>query len=137
MSLQAAPVPSLTERIESAAARWSLDPRFVEAIVHVESNFKPKATSPKGAMGLMQVMPQTADASGIHNPYNPLDNLMGACQYLRILMNRYQHRLPLVLAAYNAGPANVEKYRGIPPFPETRAYVRSVLKYYKELRSRN
>lgn len=121
--------------IDDAAARWSLDPRLVAAIVHVESRNKASATSHKGAMGLMQVMPKTADATEIHDPYHPLDNLMGACRYLRELMNRYRRKLPLVLAAYNAGPGNVDRYRGVPPFAETRKYVREVLKKYNQLKT--
>lgn len=124
----------LDDRIRDAAARWSLDPKLVAAIIKVESNFKPEAKSPKGAMGLMQVMPKTASQSGIHAPYHPLDNLMGACEYLRLLMNKYKRKLPLVLAAYNAGPGNVDKYKGIPPFRETRHYVKSVLAIYDQLK---
>lgn len=124
----------LDDKIRDAASRWSLDPRLVAAIVKVESNFKETAKSPKGAMGLMQVMPKTASASGIHNPFHPLDNLMGACEYLRLLMNRYKRKLPLVLAAYNAGPRNVDRYQGVPPFKETQNYVKSVLAIYEQLK---
>ncbi len=133
--LFANPAPNSTapphwDKIQLAAARWALDPHLVEAVIWVESHHSPEAISPKGAMGLMQVMPKTAKQNNIHAPFNPLDNLLGACRYLRQLMNRYQGNLNLVLAAYNAGPANVDKYQGIPPFPETRKYVSSVLKRY-------
>jgi len=133
----AMPRTVISDRIVSAANRWSLDPRLVEAIVRVESNFKPKARSHKGATGLMQVMPRTADGVGIHDATNPLDNLMGACQYLRLMMNRYRGNLPLVLAAYNAGPHNVDKFGGIPPFKETRAYVKSILSLYEDAKRMN
>ena len=124
----------LAQKIKDAAFRASLDPRLVEAVVAVESNFTPEATSRKGAMGLMQVMPSTADECGIHDAYHALDNLMGACDCLRKLINRYQGNLKLALAAYNAGPAKVDHYRGIPPFPETQAYVKKVLRIYSKLR---
>jgi len=124
----------LQQKIQDAARRASLDPKLVAAIIRVESNFEPKATSPKGAMGLMQVMPKTAEASDIHAPYHTVSNLMGACEYLRSLINRYRGDLKLALAAYNAGPGNVEKHGGIPPFSETRAYVRRVLSFYEELK---
>ena len=126
--------PTLRTEVVDAATRAHLDPRLVEAVVRVESNFKPWATSPKGAMGLMQVMPSTADRCGIANPYHPLDNLMGACDCLRELINRYRGNLELALAAYNAGPRNVDRFGGIPPFAETRQYVRKVLSTYASLK---
>lgn len=127
-----APHASLETQIRDAAARSSLDPLLIKAVIAVESNFKTHATSPKGAMGLMQVMPKTAEAQGIRQPYHPTDNLMGACEYLRTLINRYRGRLELALAAYNAGPSNVDRYQGIPPFPETRAYVKKILTLYEK-----
>ncbi len=128
------PVPrlNLAQHIQDAARRAHLDPKLVEAVVHVESASNPKARSHKGAMGLMQVMPPTAEEWGIHQPFHPLDNLMGACQYLRELINRYRGDLKLALAAYNAGPHNVDRYKGIPPFKETRSYVRRVLGRYRK-----
>ncbi len=133
----AAPLDSttLTKKIQSAASRWSLDPSLVRAIVEVESKSHPRAVSRAGAMGLMQVMPETATDVEIFDPFNPLDNLMGACRYLRLLMNRYQN-LTLVLAAYNAGPRNVDRYGGIPPYAETQKYVRSVLSHYDKFRKK-
>lgn len=131
--LLASPHP-LDERIQDAAIRSALDPALVKAVIQVESNFKSKATSHKGAKGLMQVMPKTAEALGIQEPFHPTDNLMGACDYLRKLINRYRGNLELALAAYNAGPSNVERFGGIPPFKETQNYVSKVMKLYKELK---
>jgi soluble lytic murein transglycosylase-like protein len=126
--------PSLLLRIRDAALRSSLDPKLVQAVVQAESNFKSTATSQKGAMGLMQVMPNTADECEIHDPYHAVSNLMGACDCLRKLINRYRGNVSLALAAYNAGPANVDKYKGVPPFRETQAYVKKVLKIYNSLK---
>ena len=126
----------LEQQIRDAAQRVSLDPKLVTAIIRVESNFKAHAVSAKGAMGLMQVMPKTADASDIHAPYHTVSNLMGACEYLRSLVNRYRGDLKLALAAYNAGPGNVERHGGVPPFAETRRYVKQVLSYYEELKQK-
>ena len=127
---------ALSTKIRDAALRSALDPKLVEAVIKVESNFRSDATSPKGAMGLMQVMPHTAERCGIVDPYHPLDNLMGACECLRELINRYRGNLKLALAAYNAGPKNVDRYRGIPPFNETKQYVKKVLTLYSDLKRR-
>jgi soluble lytic murein transglycosylase-like protein len=127
--------PALDQQIRDAARRSSLDPFLVKAVVSVESNFKSKATSHKGAMGLMQVMPKTAEEKGIQQPYHATNNLMGACDYLRELINRYRGNLEWALAAYNAGPRNVDKYKGIPPFSETQAYVRKVMRLYRGFKS--
>jgi soluble lytic murein transglycosylase-like protein len=132
-SALALPRKPLENKIFDAAQRASLDPKLVEAIIKVESNFSTKATSPKGAKGLMQVMASTARECKILDPYHPLNNLMGACVCLRKLINRYRGDLKLALAAYNAGPSNVDKYGGIPPFPETQDYVKRVLENYEGL----
>lgn len=129
-----APHP-LDQQIKDAALRSSLDPALVKAVIQVESNYKPHATSQKGAMGLMQVMPKTAQTQGIQEPYHPIDNLMGACDYLRKLINQYRGNVELALAAYNAGPGNVERYGGIPPFKETQSYVAKVMKIYRRLKT--
>jgi soluble lytic murein transglycosylase-like protein len=122
----------LQREISDAARRASLDPKLVRAVISVESNFNPKAESSKGAMGLMQVRDQTAGECHIHDPFHALNNLMGACECLRMLINRYQGDLKLALAAYNAGPSNVDRFKGIPPFHETREYVRKVLAKYEK-----
>jgi soluble lytic murein transglycosylase-like protein len=126
--------PKLLQNIEDAAKRSYLDPKLVQAVIAVESNFDSKATSHKGAMGLMQVMPKTADACDVHEPHHAVNNLMGACECLRRLINRYRGNLSLALAAYNAGPSNVDRHKGIPPFPETKAYVKRILFKYSELK---
>lgn len=133
---QSAISPKLRQNIQDAAKRSYLDPKLVEAVIAVESNFNSGATSHKGAMGLMQVMPKTADSCDVHEPHHAVNNLMGACECLRKLINRYRGNLSLALAAYNAGPSNVDKHRGIPPFPETRAYVKKILFKYSELKKR-
>lgn len=136
VSSDAKPKADIKQKITDAARRSSLDPRLVEAIVKVESNFKASATSPRGAKGLMQTMDSFEAECEIHNAYHPLSNLMGACECLRKLINRYQGNLELALAAYNAGPTAVARHKGVPPFPETQLYIKKVLGLYKELRAR-
>ena len=121
----------LSQEIAEAARRSSLDPQLVAAIVQVESNFNHKATSNKGAKGLMQVMDATAGECEIHDPYHVVNNLMGACSCLRKLIDRYRGDIKLALAAYNAGPRNVDRYKGIPPFKETQNYVKKILALYR------
>lgn len=123
----------MSDQVRLAAARAELDAKLVEAIIRVESNFNPTATSPKGANGLMQVMPTFTDECEIHSAVHITDSLMGACDCLRRLLNRYRGNLQLALAAYNAGPTQVDRYSGVPPFPETRKYVERVLENYQKL----
>ncbi len=114
-----------------AASRLKVDPALVEAIVAVESSFDPRAISPKGAIGLMQLMPQTASRYDVSDPFDPQENLTGGTRYLRDLLSRFGGDLPQALAAYNAGEAAVFKYQGIPPYRETREYIQKVLARYR------
>jgi soluble lytic murein transglycosylase-like protein len=111
--------------IESAAAKHAIDARIVKAVIQVESAFQPRARSPKGAMGLMQLMPQTARQYQARNPYDPASNIDAGTKYLKTLLNEFE--LPLALAAYNAGEGAVRRFGGIPPYAETQAYVTKVL----------
>lgn len=111
--------------IERASSEHRLDARLVKALIQVESGFEPRARSPKGAMGLMQLMPSTARQYQARNPYDPQSNIDAGSTYLRALLDKFE--LPLALAAYNAGEAAVRRFGGIPPFPETQAYVAKIL----------
>jgi soluble lytic murein transglycosylase len=113
--------------IARMAREHRVSPGLVKAVIHTESAFDPRAVSPKGALGLMQLMPRTAKRLGVQDPFDPRDNIDGGTRYLRYLMDLYRGNLPLALAAYNAGEGAVETHGGIPPYGETRRYVRKVL----------
>jgi len=115
--------------IRRVAAEQGVDIRLVHAVIQVESAYQPRARSPKGAIGLMQVMPATARQYGVTNPYDPAANIEAGIRHLKSLLQRFP--LALALAAYNAGEAAVERFRGIPPYPETRNYVSSILRLMK------
>lgn len=119
-------------RAHSAAER--VDPALVKAVITVESCFDTHAVSRVGAKGLMQLMPATASELGVHNVFNPEENIRAGVQYLRQMLERFGHNTRLALAAYNAGPSAVERYRGIPPYRETRNYVRKVLAVLNDYR---
>jgi soluble lytic murein transglycosylase-like protein len=122
-------------QVQNFSHSRKLDPRLVEAVVAVESNFNPRAVSRKGAAGLMQLMPRTAKQYGVENRFDPIENLAAGTRHLRILIDRYDGDLELALAAYNAGEDAVKRYGGVPPYPETRNYVKKVLAlYYKAAR---
>jgi soluble lytic murein transglycosylase-like protein len=116
---------------EAAARRHGLDPGLVAAVVAVESAFRPAAVSPKGAQGLMQLMPGTSRALGVRDPLDPTQNLDGGARHLGELLGLYEGDLTRALAAYNAGPGAVARHGGVPPYRETRDYVRRVLAKYR------
>ena len=116
----------ITEASQTSGISFAL----IKAMIRVESNFNSEAVSKKGAMGLMQIMPKNLDSLNIDDPFDPRENIMGGSLYFQRLMDRYMGKLPLALAAYNAGPTAVDRYRGIPPIKETEEYVKKVMNYY-------
>jgi hypothetical protein len=124
------PAPPLNQVVNTASAAYHLDPDLVNSVIHAESGFNVHAVSPKGARGLMQLMPGTANQLGVRNTFDAQDNVTGGSRYLRELLERYNFDLVKALAAYNAGPERVEQYRGVPPFRETRTYVARIVHEY-------
>lgn len=128
-----ASVPTdLMSIFQEAAQTYGVDVNLLTAIARQESNFTASATSSSGAMGIMQLMPATAQGLGVNDAYNPYENIMGGAKYISQLLSRYNGDVSLALAAYNAGSGNVAKYGGIPPFAETQNYVSKVLGYYQD-----
>lgn len=132
-SSRLSPVPNaeLLPLIERHSLAQNLDPKLVRAVIQAESGYNQRALSNKGAMGLMQLMPMTAKLLRVSDPWNAEENVRGGTAYLRQLLDRFQGRLEWAVAAYNAGPGAVERHRGIPPYRETREYVRRVLALYQ------
>lgn len=112
--------------IQEVSQRHNLPPSLIKAVIRVESNFNPAATSPKGAQGLMQLMPGTADDLQVVNAYDAQENVSAGTRYLKSLLEKFNYRLPLALAAYNAGPKRVDQHQNVPPIKETRNFVRDV-----------
>ena len=119
-----------SREIAEASTRYAVPERLIWAVIRVESGFDPRAVSPKGARGLMQLMPETAAILGVRDVFNPRENIHAGARHLRGMMDRFHYDLPMAIAAYNAGERPVATFRGIPPYPETREYVARVLRLY-------
>jgi Transglycosylase SLT domain len=128
----ARPKTDLSQLVNQASDRYRLDPDLVNSVIKAESGFNSRAVSPKGAQGLMQLMPKTAAELGVPNAFDPAANVDGGTKYLRELLERYNFDLVKALAAYNAGPQRVEQFGGVPPFHETRAYVARIVKDFNK-----
>lgn len=124
-----------SDLVLSLSKKHEVDWKLVAAVMKAESNFNPRAVSPKGAQGLMQLMPATARLYRVTNPYDPVQNIDAGVRHLKMLMNRFPGKLDLVLAAYNSGEKTVDHFKGIPPFSETQSYVKKVLHWMKGLSS--
>ena len=122
----------IDETVERIAATQAIEPKLVHAVIKVESNYNPQAVSPKGAQGLMQLMPDTARRFGVSNAFDPVDNIQGGTRYLKYLLDLYHGDAQLALAAYNAGEGAVGKYGTVPPYPETQNYLVQVGKQYQK-----
>jgi soluble lytic murein transglycosylase-like protein len=118
--------------IDQASRRFGVDSALIKAVIKAESDFDHQAVSRKGAQGLMQLMPDTADEMRVQDPFDPAENIFGGVRYLNLMLRRFDNDHQLALAAYNAGPENVETYKGVPPFPETKAFIKRVMEYYHE-----
>jgi soluble lytic murein transglycosylase-like protein len=126
---------SFNEEITAASEVFSVDASLIRAIIHAESAYQPEALSPKGAQGLMQLMPATGKELQVSNVFDPVSNIAGGTKYLSILLQEFDDDIDLAAAAYNAGPGAVHKYGGIPPYKETKEYVRRINILYRRYRS--
>jgi hypothetical protein len=123
------------QHIEKAAETFNLKASLVKAVIMAESGFDPRAVSKKGAQGLMQLMPATSSDMDVSDPYDPEDNIFGGTRYLSKLMERFNNDMELVLAAYNAGPEKVDKFKGVPPYEETKIFIKRVMGFYEQYES--
>lgn len=128
-------MPGIEQHIETVAQRHQVDPRLVKAMIEVESEWNPNAQSRAGALGLMQLVPETGARYGLKDPYDPRDNISAGVRYLRFLLDRFENDLELALAAYNAGENAVTNYKGVPPYAETRRYLQKITTVYGRLGS--
>jgi len=126
-SVPAPPRAPYEDLIIEAAQMYHLDPRLIRSVVQVESAFNAMAVSPVGAQGLMQLRPSLARELGVHNPFDPRESIMGGARLLRRLIDRHEGDIRLALGSYNAGPRNVARYGGVPPFPETKNYIKRII----------
>ena len=129
------PNEAYDDMIEEAAAEYDVDPDLIRAVMQTESAFHPLVVSRAGAEGLMQLMPELAEEMGVSDSFDPRENIRGGARYLKRLLDYYDGDLSLALAGYNAGPGNVERYGGVPPFAETRKYVKTIKALLKRSRS--
>ena len=121
--------------IHKASKRYGVDVSLIKAVIKAESDFDQHAVSSKGAQGLMQLMPGTADAMDVDDPFDAKDNIHGGTRYLSLMLERFQNDMRLALAAYNAGPERVAEHRGVPPYQETKTFIDRVLNYYRQFNS--
>ncbi|MEA1946864.1 MAG: transglycosylase SLT domain-containing protein [Thermodesulfobacteriota bacterium] len=134
MSLNSGVTDRYDDLITEASKKHGVSFSLLKALIKIESDFNPRAISSAGAKGLMQIMPENIRALNIKDPFDPLENIMGGTRYLKQLIRRFDGKLPMALAAYNAGPNTVDRYKRIPPFKETENFVEKVMKYYSILK---
>jgi len=134
-SLSGVATKKYDDMIKKAQKKYGVEFSLIKAVIKVESGFDPEAVSKKGAKGLMQIMPDNFESLAVKNPFNPYENIMGGALYLQQLLKRYENKLHLVLAAYNAGPEAVDKYKEIPPYEETQNYVKKVMEIYSHYKN--